>query len=303
MIREQAAHLPEGIHVTDKRAIVVGIDGSEQADRAVIWAALSASGRGLALRLVIAVDVPPHLDDEQTAEFRAIATARLVAAEGLARDTVEGKSLEVSTEARDGNVMEVLLAESADCEMVVLGASGLGESDSGVLGSAAIGLCAHAASPVAVVRGRSIDGMPPMRGPVVVGVDGSAINQAAIARAFDEASQRKSPLVAVHVWSDVALSQISGVPREWTDISVSEEAVLAESLAGWQENYPDVEVRRIVAQDRPVRVIEQLSERSSLIVVGHRGRGGFEGMMLGSTSYALIQTADCPVLVVRGGES
>ena len=153
---------------------------------------------------------------------------------------------------------------------------------------------------MAVVRGRSIDGVPPVLGPVVVGIDGSSINQAAVAAAFAEASYRRSPLVAVHVWSDVSLAQSVGVPENWNGISETEQAVLAESLAGWQEKFPDVEVRRVVAQDRPVRVLSQLSEQASLIVVGHRGRGGFQGMMLGSTSYALIHTADCPVLVVRG---
>ncbi|MET0315386.1 MAG: universal stress protein, partial [Rhodococcus fascians] len=113
-------------------------------------------------------------------------------------------------------------------------------------------------------------------------------------------SHRGAPLVAVHVRADVALAPMSAVPLQWDDIASSEEAVLAESLAGWQEKYPDVEVRRVVAQDRPVRVLAQLSEQASLIVVGNRGRGGFRGMLLGSTSYALIHTADCPVLVARG---
>lgn len=289
--------------MTGKSTIVVGIDGSESADRAVVWAATTASGRDFSLRIVTAVDAPPHLDDEQSAEFRAIAGSRLVAAEVLARESVEetadGPLSAIDTEALDGNVVDVLLAESERSAMVVLGASGLGESDSGLLGSAAIGLCAHASSPVAVVRGRSIDGVPAVLGPVVVGVDGSEGNQSAVATAFEEASQREAPLIAVHVWSDVALLQSAGVPQNWEDIAASEEAVLAESLAGWQEKYPDVEVRRVVAQDRPVRVLGQLSEQASLIVLGHRGRGGFKGMLLGSTSYALINTADCPVLVVR----
>jgi len=138
-----------------------------------------------------------------------------------------------------------------------------------------------------------------MLGPVVVGIDGSEANQPAVATAFEEASQRGNPLVAVHVWSDVSLTQLPAVPDQWEDIASAEEAVLAECLAGWQEKYPDVEVRRVVAQDRPVRVIAQLSEQASLIVVGNRGRGGFKGMLLGSTSYALVHTADCPVLVVR----
>lgn len=286
--------------MSSNSTIVVGIDGSEASDLAVVWAALTAAGRDFSLRIVTAIDAPPHLDAPQSAEFEAIARSRLVAAETLARESVEDSPVSIETDARTGKVVDVLLSESEKNAMVVLGASGLGESGAGLLGSSSIGLTAHASSPVAVVRGRSIDGRPPVLGPVVVGVDGSAVNQAAIAAAFDEASHRGAPLVAVHVWSDVSLAQISAVPLGWDDVAASEEAVLAESLAGWQEKYPEVEVRRVVGQDRPVRVLAQLSEQASLIVVGSRGRGGFTGMLLGSTSYALIHTADCPVLVVRG---
>ncbi|MGA9873308.1 MAG: universal stress protein [Rhodococcus sp. (in: high G+C Gram-positive bacteria)] len=288
--------------MTAKNTIVVGVDGSDGSGRAVAWAASTAVSHGYSLRIVTAVDVPARLTDEQALEFRRVAKSRLTASAEIARGVGGGAALDIAGEARDGNVVDVLLDESARCALVVLGASGLNESDSRLLGSASIGLSAHAHSPVAVVRGRSIDtdGAP---GPVVVGIDGSAVNQAAIAAGFDEASRRGAPLVAVHVWSDVSLGQISAVPQQWEDIAASEEAVLAESLAGWQEKYPDVDVRRVVAQDRPVRVLGQMSEEASLIVVGNRGRGGFTGMLLGSTSYALIHTADCPVLVVRGRQN
>lgn len=278
--------------------IVVGIDGSEASDLAVVWAAQTAASRDFTLRIVAAIDVPSYLPEGN--DIRAVFGSRLVAAETLARESVDGSALSIVTEARDGTVVDVLLSESENCALVALGASGLGESESGLLGSAAVALAAHASSPVVVVRGRRIDGRPPTLGPVVVGVDGSAVGQAAVAAAFDEASHRGAVLVAVHVWADVALAPMSAVPLQWDDIASSEEALLAESLAGWQEKYPDVEVRRVVAQDRPVRVLAQLSEQASLIVVGSRGRGGFRGMLLGSTSYALIHTADCPVLVARG---
>lgn len=285
--------------MSSNSTIVVGIDGSDASDLAVVWAAHTAFGRDFSLRIVTAIDAPPHLDASQNADFEAVARSRLVAAETLARESIDGPQA-IETDARTGKVVDVLLSESENSAMVVLGASGLGESGAGLLGSSSIGLTAHASSPVAVVRGRSIDGRPPVLGPVVVGVDGSAVNQGALAAAFDEASHRGASLIAVHVWSDVSLGQIAAVPLGWDDVAASEEALLAESLAGWQEKYPDVEVRRVVAQDRPVRVLSELSEQASLIVVGSRGRGGFSGMLLGSTSYALIHTADCPVLVVRG---
>lgn len=286
--------------MTDTSTIVVGFDGSAAAERAVVWAARTAAGRGHDLRIVIAVDVPGTLDSDQTAEFRAVAGSRLAAAEVLATESCEGLRLVITAQALEGNVVDVLVEESAHAAMVVVGESGTNGPEAGRLGSSSNALCAHATSPVTVVRGRSIDGLPPTLGPVVVGVDGSAANQYAVAAAFEEASLRDASLIAVHVWSDVSLSALPTVSRRWEDIAASEEALLAESLAGFAQKFPDVEVRRLVAQDRPVRVIGQLSEQASLVVVGNRGRGGFKGMLLGSTSYALIHTADCPVLVVRG---
>jgi len=156
------------------------------------------------------------------------------------------------------------------------------------------------------VRGRTLDGAPPAEGPVVVGVDGSVSCRDAVEVAFEEASARGATLVAVNVWSDVSVQpSLGAVPEDphWSRIQTGEEIVLAERLAGYQERYPDVTVERVVARDRPVRVLSEYAEAAQLLVVGTRGRGGFKGLLLGSTSNALIQTADCPVLVVRSKET
>jgi nucleotide-binding universal stress UspA family protein len=70
-------------------------------------------------------------------------------------------------------------------------------------------------------------------------------------------------------------------------------------LAGWQEKYPDVRVDRVVLRDRPVRALLRLAENAQLLVVGSHGRGGFSGMLLGSTSQALVYHSPCPLAVVR----
>jgi nucleotide-binding universal stress UspA family protein len=73
----------------------------------------------------------------------------------------------------------------------------------------------------------------------------------------------------------------------------------AERLAGWQEKYPDVTVRRVVTRDRPARSLLEQAKEAQLVVVGSRGRGGFEGSLLGSTSQAVVHHSPCPVAVVR----
>uniref|UniRef100_UPI003F9CCC0A universal stress protein n=1 Tax=Mycobacterium sp. TaxID=1785 RepID=UPI003F9CCC0A len=75
--------------------------------------------------------------------------------------------------------------------------------------------------------------------------------------------------------------------------------ILAERLAGWQEQYPDVHVQRLLYCDKPSQWLVKESERAQLVVVGSRGRGGFPGMQLGSVSSAVVQSAKVPVIVVR----
>jgi cation-transporting ATPase F len=62
--------------------------------------------------------------------------------------------------------------------------------------------------------------------------------------------------------------------------------LLVQRLTGWQEKYPDVPVERLVEQDKPRHRLLALSSDAQLVVVGSRGRGGFTGLVLGSTSQA-----------------
>ena len=137
----------------------------------------------------------------------------------------------------------------------------------------------------------------PAVAPVVVGIDGSPASESATALAFDEASRRGVELVAVHAWSDFAVSELPGI--EWSDVQKQAEETLAERLAGYQERYPDVTVRRVVVLDRPARQLLEQSEAAQLTVVGSHGRGGFAGMLLGSVSSAVAESARMPVIVAR----
>ena len=86
---------------------------------------------------------------------------------------------------------------------------------------------------------------------------------------------------------------------DWTQISGQEEALLSESLAGWREKYPEVNVdQRSVRSDPVVELLEH-ARNARLLVVGSRGRGGFKGLVLGSVSQRVLKRATCPVAVVH----
>jgi nucleotide-binding universal stress UspA family protein len=211
--------------------------------------------------------------------------------------------LDVELDLRTDDPVAVLIAASENARLIVLGSRGLGGFTGILTGCTAVALVAHAHCPVAVIRGRTFDAAPPATGPVVVGVDGSPAGDAALRTALDEASFRGVDLIAVHTWiefaSDRAYAYTGQFGVDWDAIETRERETLAERLAGWQEKYPDVVVRRVVTRDPPVRGLLANAVDAQLLVVGSRGRGGFAGLLLGSTSQALVYHATCPLLVVR----
>ncbi|MFF2027707.1 universal stress protein, partial [Streptomyces sp. NPDC058171] len=261
----------------------------------------------LPLHIVTVVHIPafyytePYLAESFKEELEDTAKARLGSARVHAKQTVD-EPLDITTEQFEAKVSQTLIELSANAHMVVLGSRGHGEFTGLLIGSTTSAVAAHGHCPLVVVRGRTLDGQPPTEGPIVVGVDGSESSRAALEVAFEQAAARGASLVAVNVWSDVSVQPSLGASPDdplWSSIQTGEEVVLSERLAGYQERYPDVTVERVVARDRPVRVLSEFAEKAQLIVVGSRGRGGFKGMLLGSTSNALLHTADCPVMIVR----
>ena len=287
-----------------QRAVVAGVDGSECGLQAVRWAAGEALRRQLPLRLVAAHAWPsgglvgdPGLGVDYRAVLRDVVLGHLATAAADARQVAP--ELDIEQVEVTGYPVPVLLGESAHAEIVVLGDRGLGGFTGLLIGSVAVEVTAHASCPVIVVRGSEPDRTGPRPEPVVVGVDGSPTSEAATAFAFEAASLRRVPLVAVHVWRDVLVDATMAPLLDWDVIDSDEREVLAERLAGWTEKYPDVPVRRLVARDRPARALVEESGRAQLVVVGSRGRGGFHGLLLGSVSQALLHNAHCPVAVVR----
>jgi len=178
-----------------------------------------------------------------------------------------------------------------------VGCRGHGALARGILGSVSNGLVHHAHCPVVIIHDEDPLMPHPSKAPVVVGVDGSPASERAVGLAFEEASLRGVDLVAVHAWSDAGVFEFPGA--DWSTQQAMGEETLSERLAGWQERYPDVLVRRIVVADKPARQLLEQAESAQLLVVGSRGRGGFAGMLLGSVSTAVINAARMPVLVVR----
>ncbi|WP_025620574.1 universal stress protein [Salinispora cortesiana] len=282
--------------------VVVGVDGSAAALDAVRVAVREAEYRQRPLRVVHAF-IWPLTGTPLTPVPGAPVTAGLRnQAEEYVREAVE-QARKISPDLRitgvvvDGAPTPVLVEEAQKAVLTVLGHRGLGGFAGLLLGSVTVQVAARAKSPVLVVRGE-----PRADGPVVVGVDGSQLSTEAVAFAFEEAARRDASLVALHAWlfpTPVGPGDILPLVYDLDAVEGEEERALAESLAGFAERYPQVQVRHRVVRGSPARVLVEASKSAQLVVVGAHGRGALGGLLLGSVSHAVLHHGHSPLAIVR----
>ncbi|WIY00775.1 universal stress protein [Amycolatopsis mongoliensis] len=290
--------------VTVTRPVVVGVDGSTSATQAVCWAAREAVRRDLPLVVVhVCALVPvavPFAGALGAYKYVLVEEGRawLAAARDAAKEAAP--EVRVSTELTNGWAAEHLIGRSTSAELLVLGSRGLGGFSGLLVGSVAVAVASHGHCPVVVVREADAATGAPQDGPVVVGVDESPAGAAAIPFAFQAAATRGVPLLAVHTWMDqaIAIAWESSLATNWGQVRDEQLRLLEERLTPFRGRYPDVPVQLEIATDGPARTLLGHAHTAQLVVVGSRGRGGFRGLLLGSTSQALIHHATCPVAVV-----
>lgn len=293
-------------------SIVVAVDGSEASDSAVLWAANAAVKRGQPLKLVTAYTMPQFMyadgmvpPQELYDELEGEANDKIDRARRMVEEF--NSSLDISHEVREESPIDFLLSLSEEAGMLVMGSRGLGGLSGLVMGSVSAAVVSHADCPVVVVRRDNEVSEDTKYGPIVVGVDGSAVSRKALEIAFQEASARKAPLHAVHAWSDAQFhSSYAGLveaQNQMEKLIEDHEQLLTDELAPFVEKFPEVDVKEIIERERPVHTLKDAAEGAQLLVLGSHGRGGFRGMLLGSTSRALLQYAPCPMMVVRPDSS
>ncbi len=291
------------------KAIVVGYDGSAGARDALEFAIETARPRKAAVEVVHAWSPPPP-SDRFAAEFWGTQDQeRQESGDRVLADAAEyakklAPEVEVRAKPATGGASKALLEEAKGARMLVVGSRGLGGVSGRLLGSTGVQVALHAPCPVVVVRpSDSASTASPEAGRVVVGVDGSQFSEAVLAFAFEQASERGVGLTAVLAWDVDYLNvpgRVGSIPAEILK-SGSDHAstVLAEALAGWQERYPDVDIKSRIDFGQARSSLVEASAGAALLVVGSRGRGGFVGLLVGSVSLAVLHHAHCPVAVVH----
>ncbi|NMH97530.1 universal stress protein [Pseudonocardia acidicola] len=149
------------------------------------------------------------------------------------------------------------------------------------------------------------------RATIVVGVDGSAESRAALAYAMEEAGRRDAQVRAVSVfqppeyWAVVYGTPVAGttalptLEQVTTDVEQRVRRTVREVVAEQGAEVAGVPVDVPALTGSPARVLLEQARRAALLVVGHRGRGGFAGAVLGSVGLQCMPHAPCPVTVVR----
>ena len=289
---------------TTRLPVVVGVDGSPACDAAIRWAAGEAALRALRLKLIHVVAPTPvdstmapngTVTQGQEDHARQIVEQSRRIVNGLALPN----RLEVGAQVAYAHVVSALLDASMQASMIVVGSRGPDADLRHPLGSVSSALIRHAHCPVAVVHDPHAAHSEMRAAPVLVGIDGSASSEAATALAFDEASRRGVAVVALHAWSDVGVFPMLGM--DWRDHRQQGDELLTQRLAGWQERYPDVPVRRRLVADVPARWLVEESRNAQLVILGSHGPGSSVGKHLGSVASAVAQSARVPVIVCRNG--
>ena len=291
-----------------EQVVLVGVDGSPASLNALEWAVAQALQVGWRLHLVCAYAVPTFAAASLDGGYAALDDtairegAQAVLDEAMAR--VADRGVQVTSALETGDPAGVLVDLSKQVCLVVVGTRGRSGFAERVLGTVSSALPAHAHCPTVVVPlldGEDDDDTSPLPiNRIVVGVDGSESAKVALEHAIEQAEVWQAELTAVVA---VPIGAGAGV-LGWLPAAVDRESVLADVKEGLNVTVDralegrELVVRRHALDGNGAALLSEFSTAVDLVVVGSRGRGGFAGMLLGSTSQQVLHHTACPVMVV-----
>jgi nucleotide-binding universal stress UspA family protein len=280
--------------MTTRKPIAAATNDSPQSQAAVLWAARRAERAGLPLVILHVVDDRwvaepyPWIGVMEESGDRLLQTAA-----GRVRDAFP---ITITTRLLTGSIGRSLAKYSAKASMLVIG-SGTGHLG-GSLADRALQVAASSKVPVAVVGTQDLEG----RSGVVVGVDGSKEATQAVAFAAAEADREGDELTVVY--AIIAPDRVVDAGLTSTSlaelIAEEERLVLAETVAGLKVDYPGLQVRQVLETERgPVEALVDAAMNARMLVVGNRGRGAIQRLLLGSTAHGVLRHLPCPTVITR----
>lgn len=304
---------------TELRRVIAGVDGSDSAQHAALWAAQEAETRGVPLSLVHALDlgegVAPVVGGATEEEPRTRAGSRIVAS---VAEVVRERhpALMVETELSPLAPTRQLTELSAPDTLVVTGTRGHGGFVGMLIGSVSRALAMHSRGPLVVVRGPRAE---QEAGPVILGV-GAKPAEATAEYAFAAAQRYGAPLHAVRARAaqprvtpavEVPAIMPSGLGLRNAEVPIGaqqaieddhlierEEALVRQAIENARIRYPEVEVDVITIVADAAKLLAETGEDARLVVVGSHHRHGPISMGPGHVTEKLLAHSPAPVAVI-----
>ena len=285
--------------INDK-AILVGVDGSHASYKATWWAANYAKHAGLTLQIVCAYSLPSYAAVSFDATYTAMGddnAAHSDAQEILskAKAIADEQGVEAATLIVTGDPASVFVELSRNYNLIVIGNRGKGGLAERLLGTTSSSLPAYAYCPIVVVPYTDDDGnlmhLNNTITKVAVGSDESKWGLKALEIAADFADAWGAELDVISAVPNMKGSEDEGVMASFKeDLDVR--------IKPLEESHPNLTINKQIVPGPAVGALTKASYDHDVVVVGSRGRGGFTGLLLGSTSQGLLQHAVGPVYVV-----
>ena len=284
--------------------VLVATDGSPQARAAVKAAATFPWPRGSSGHGIVARQTPvlTEASAEVWEALQHVAQAEARRAERQLRRRWPDAEVVVS----DAPPVPGILAHARKrrARVIVLGSRGLGAVGRFLLGSVSRACVRQAKCPVLVVRGSA---RTPRR--FLLGVDGSPHARQAAAFVAGFTPPRGGELHLLGVVEPVRLPSTALLPARARTVLTSEAAELDQQRAALARRHLEAararfaragwRVRMEVRSGRPLEELLEASKSADVLVVGARGVGGMERLLLGSVAEGVVSRAQIPVLVVR----
>ncbi|MFD8288471.1 universal stress protein [Streptomyces lavendulae] len=283
----------------DTSSVTVGVDGSQPARVAALWAAKEAVRRDRPLHILYAGDTDGralYLPAETIERVRA--NGRELLDETAGAVSAEYPGLTVTTEFSRAGAVDSLHRAGGLHGTVVVGNRGLGGFQSLMLGSVGLGTAAIAMTPVIVVRG--VDGTEET-GTVLAAVRDE--HDLLTARyAAEEAVLHKASLRLLHVWNVLqSVGEVVSMLDRVDEIASGHVEVLRAVTDVVRGEFPDLEVSADAEKSVSVAgVLVEASRHADLLVMGGRRVPGPLGLApnLGRAAHSLLHHAHCPVLLI-----
>jgi nucleotide-binding universal stress UspA family protein len=269
------------------RLIIVGVDDSAEAEAAAKWAVQEADLRKDDVLLVHAYEVPLLPSSSRVAAIAQGRQERQALLDRVASTLAVPPRMHLDRRIEVDSPESLLPRLSEKAELTVLGQDHRALSGHMPLGHTASTVASMSRHPVvAVPRGWTAPAGD--RRPIAVAIDGLHSSSSSLGFAFTEASFRHAPVLVVH---SAPLSELT-VGEQGTRLN------LAEILAGWKADYPDIDVETFLLAGPPRDTVASVSADAQLLVVGVPYRGREFTRWIRSVARAVLERATCPVAVV-----